>query len=78
MSQCRHTPVSFSRDDLDQIREMMDKHLPVVCPKCGGTLKSGGVLLVSSAVRFNQITIKSIPISLSIGLRVYLRSRKKW
>ena len=43
MSQCRHTPVSFSRDELDQIGEMMAKHLPVVCPKCGGKLESGGV-----------------------------------
>ena len=43
MSGSDSTPVSYDRDELDQIREMMVKHLPVCCPNCGSELESGGV-----------------------------------
>jgi multisubunit Na+/H+ antiporter MnhB subunit len=48
------------------------KYAPGGAFQAGAVLAAGGVLLVSSAVRFNQITIKSIPISLSIGLLTFL------
>ena len=37
------TPVSYTRDELDQIRDMLAKHTPRRCPICGGELESGGV-----------------------------------
>ena len=43
MSRPDSTPVSFSRDELDQIRDMMARDLPVVCPICRGTLQVRGV-----------------------------------
>ena len=43
MSGPKSTPVSYSRDELDQIHDMLAKHTPVPCPKCRGELESGGV-----------------------------------
>ena len=43
MSRSEDTPVSYSRDELDQIRDMLAKHIPARCPNCGGELESGGV-----------------------------------
>jgi len=40
--------------------------------QAGAVLAAGGVLLVTSAVRLNQIAIKSIPLGLSIGLLTFL------
>jgi multisubunit Na+/H+ antiporter MnhB subunit len=40
--------------------------------QAGAVLAAGGVLLVTSAVRFNLTIIKSIPISLSIGLLTFV------
>ena len=48
------------------------KYAPGGAFQAGAVLAAGGVLLVTSAVRFNQLTIKSIPISLSIGLLTFL------
>ena len=38
------TPVSFSRDEIDQLRDMMAKNLPIVCPICRGTMQYGEVV----------------------------------
>jgi hypothetical protein len=43
MSRSASTPMSYTRDELDQIRDMLAKHTPRRCPKCGGELESGGV-----------------------------------
>ena len=43
MPERSNTPVSFNRDELHQIREMLSKHAPMLCPKCGGGMESGGV-----------------------------------
>jgi multisubunit Na+/H+ antiporter MnhB subunit len=48
------------------------KYAPGGAFQAGAVLAAGGVLLVTSAVRFNQLTIQSIPISLSIGLLTFL------
>ena len=37
------TPVSFTREELNQIREMLDKHAKMQCPICGGHMESGGI-----------------------------------
>ena len=42
MSDQRSTPVSFGSDELDQIRDMMAKKLPYVCPICGSDLDCAG------------------------------------
>jgi hypothetical protein len=44
LSDARYTPVSYDRDELDQIRDMMARGDSVVCPICGGTLEVGGVV----------------------------------
>ncbi len=43
MSRTDRTPVSFSRDELKQIRSMLAKKTEVKCPNCGNVLESGGV-----------------------------------
>jgi len=43
MSRSDGTPVSYTRDELDQIRDMLAKHTLVRCPNCGSELESGGV-----------------------------------
>ncbi len=43
MSRSASTPMSYSRDELDHIRDMLAKHTPLRCPICGGELESGGV-----------------------------------
>lgn len=43
MSGSDSTPVSYSRDELDRIRDMLAKSTLVRCPICGGELESGGV-----------------------------------
>jgi multisubunit Na+/H+ antiporter MnhB subunit len=48
------------------------KYAPGGAFQAGAVLAAGGVLLVTSAVRFNHIGIKSIPIGLSIGLLTFL------
>ena len=48
------------------------KYAPGGAFQAGAVLAAGGVLLVTSVVRFNHITIKSIPIGLSIGLLTFL------
>ncbi len=48
------------------------KYAPGGAFQAGAVLAAGGVLLVTSAVPFNQFTLKSIPISLSIGLLTFL------
>ena len=44
MTESRKTPGEYQREELDQIREMMEAELPVVCPKCGDKLKCDGVV----------------------------------
>jgi hypothetical protein len=34
MSRSDGTPVSYARDELDQIRDVMAKGHPLVCPRC--------------------------------------------
>ena len=43
MSGFEKTPVSYSREELKQIREMLANELSVRCPNCGAELQSGGV-----------------------------------
>ncbi len=43
MSGFEKTPVSYSREDVQRIREMLANNLPVRCPSCGGELEPGGV-----------------------------------
>jgi len=48
------------------------KYAPGGAFQAGAVLAAGGVLLVTSVVRLNHITIKSVPIGLSIGLLTFL------
>ncbi len=48
------------------------KYAPGGAFQAGAVLAAGGVLLVTSAVRWNHIAIKSVPIGLSIGLLTFL------
>lgn len=48
------------------------KYAPGGAFQAGAVLAAGGVLLVTSAVRSNLFIIKSIPISLSIGLLTFV------
>jgi len=48
------------------------KYAPGGAFQAGAVLAAGGVLLVTSAVRLNHIVIRSVPISLSIGLLTFL------
>jgi multisubunit Na+/H+ antiporter MnhB subunit len=48
------------------------KYAPGGAFQAGAVLAAGGVLLVTSAVQFNQLTIKFLPIGLSIGLLTFL------
>ncbi len=50
MSRSEYTPVSFARDELDQIRDMMARGVSVVCPICGSTLDVGGVVAGGGSV----------------------------
>jgi hypothetical protein len=50
MSRSENTPVSFSRAELDRIRDMMAQGVSVVCPICGGTLEVGGVVAGGGSV----------------------------
>jgi len=43
MSDYGKTPVSYTREELRQIRDMLSNKLPIRCPECGGELESGGV-----------------------------------
>jgi CheY-like chemotaxis protein len=43
MSRSENTPVSFLRDELDKIRDMMARGASFVCPICEGTLNVGDV-----------------------------------
>ena len=44
MSDTRNTPMNYDRDEIDQIRDMMAKGHPLVCPKCGDKLQHEGVV----------------------------------
>jgi multisubunit Na+/H+ antiporter MnhB subunit len=48
------------------------KYAPGGAFQAGAVIAAGGVLLVTSAVQFNQLTIKLLPIGLSIGLLTFL------
>ncbi len=48
------------------------KYAPGGAFQAGAVLAAGGVLLVTTGVRLNHITIKSIPLGLSIGLLTFL------
>ena len=50
MSDTRNTPLNYDRDELDQIRNMMARGAPVVCPICGGVLDVGGVVAGGGSV----------------------------
>ena len=44
MSDARYTPVSYDRDELDRIRDMMARGDTVICPICDGELDVEGVV----------------------------------